>query len=237
MSYNLMELYNYQQLELKLAAMEYQFKETETRKKLLQRQKYLQETSALAKKIERDAMVRHNMLSEMENTLEKLKEQDKMLKNQIESLNEETDIQVVKSLLKECEALNENISKNKKRLIETKKASEQAAEDLSAILPKMAKAKKEFDLLKLTYAKEMERTSPELEEIRRKTKEAAEKIPVALMKKYESIKKTLKDPVAVIEDGKCSGCNMQLPSGNLAAIKNSDKIHECDNCGRILMVK
>ena len=237
MTDKLTALYEYQVMELELAAIESQFKETDTRKLLLLRQKYLQDASNMTKKIEHDILVRNDIISETESTIEKLKEQNAQLVGKIALLNDITDMEEVKTLIKECDNITDTVAKAKKRMSEVKRESEKAEEELKNLFPKMSKAKKEFDALKVVYSKEMENTSPQLEELRRKADEAAKKLDPALLAKYRAIKKTLKDPVAVISDSKCSGCNMQLPSGNLAAIKAASKAYECDNCGRILIVK
>ena len=41
-------------------------------------------------------------------------------------------------------------------------------------------------------------------------------------------------PLAEVKEGKCSGCNMALPSLTIRKLVNEDMILECENCGRML---
>ena len=237
----LVKLYEYQQIELELEERELKFKETDTRKKLLVRQKYFQNANNLIKRIENDILVRQNTIAEVENATLKLISEKEGLDKKLAEMSDNIDkksIEDIKELLHEHENIMDLIFKNKKLVIEAKKTSEKADEDLKNLLPQMSKVKKEFNELKLIYLKEIEDGSPEITELKNKAEKAAKEIDVSIMKRYNLIKKTLKDPVAlIIEGNKCSGCNMQLPSGNLGSMKSGGKIFECDNCGRILIVK
>ncbi|MEZ4357296.1 MAG: C4-type zinc ribbon domain-containing protein [Eubacteriales bacterium] len=237
----LAKLYEYQQIELELEERELKFKETDTRKKLLVRQKYFQNANNVIKRIEKDILVRQNTIAEVENATLKLVSEKQELDKKLDNLSNDTggkSIDDIKGMLHEHEAVMDMISKNKRLVLEAKKASEKADEELKNILPQMSKVKKEFNELKLIYLKEMEDGSPEITELKKKADKVAKGIDASIMKKYNLIKRTVKDPVAfIIEGNKCSGCNMQLPSGNLGSMKNSSKIFECDNCGRILIVK
>ena len=109
--------------------------------------------------------------------------------------------------------------------------------ELKTIISRVNKARKEFAELKEAYAKELEAGSPEAAKLRASLEESAKGIDPKLLERYNRIKRNKKDPVAFVLDGKCAGCNMQLPSGDLISFAHSDRIFECENCGRLLFIK
>ncbi|MFR4008262.1 MAG: zinc ribbon domain-containing protein [Christensenellales bacterium] len=56
----------------------------------------------------------------------------------------------------------------------------------------------------------------------------------ALLAQYQAIKKNRANPVALVENEQCQGCNMSLPSLTLSRLRDGKEIVECENCGRIL---
>ena len=66
---------------------------------------------------------------------------------------------------------------------------------------------------------------------------AAQGISPEIIAEYTRIKGFRANPVAVLEDNRCNGCNMQLPAGVAVQIAKGDKIITCENCGRILIIR
>jgi predicted nucleic acid-binding Zn-ribbon protein len=50
------------------------------------------------------------------------------------------------------------------------------------------------------------------------------------------MKERLNNPIAEIENRKCSGCNMEVPAMDYEEVKNGNPL-KCQNCGRILVYK
>jgi predicted nucleic acid-binding Zn-ribbon protein len=69
--------------------------------------------------------------------------------------------------------------------------------------------------------------------------EAAKTIPPALLKRYYSLRASKGGlAVAAIEDANaCGGCRLGLPSSLVEKAHQGDSIEVCDNCGRILVAK
>jgi predicted nucleic acid-binding Zn-ribbon protein len=68
----------------------------------------------------------------------------------------------------------------------------------------------------------------------RKIAELEKRVNPSLMNRYKRAR--LHNNVVVVEvrDGKCSGCNMSLPSLAIRRLIGEDMILECENCGRLL---
>lgn len=97
-----------------------------------------------------------------------------------------------------------------------------------------AKAKKEYDQLKIVCQKEKDDASIDMLAIDRKMAELEKRVNPSLMNRYKRAR--LHNNVVVVEvrDGKCSGCNMSLPSLAIRRLVGEDMILECENCGRLL---
>lgn len=101
---------------------------------------------------------------------------------------------------------------------------------------KAAKARDEYNKLKVGYDKEFEKQTAHLEELKQARQEAAEGIDPAYMERYKAIRSQRFPVMARIHNDQCSGCNMSLPSAVAKQITGSDEIVECENCGRILYI-
>ena len=236
----LKQLWDYQQADISLEDYESKLKSTATRHRLVKIQRYLQDQQTALQTMENDMLVKQNEVSEVsascENLMRQLEEKKKLIAAWDENAPQDLTVGAIKDLVKEYETLYETIIKQKKNIQTIQTIAEKSENDFKVIVNKVNKAKKEFADLREEYAKEQEAGSPELERLRAIVSEAAKQLPPKLLEKYNKVKKNKKDPVALVVDGRCSGCKMQLPSGDLISYAHSDKIFECENCGRILYI-
>ena len=234
-------LYEYQQADAKLEAYEKKLKNTPTRKQLIKLQNYLRKQQAALKDMEKKALVEQNGLSEVETQhdrmIELLNKKHKDIGEYEKMDPQELDYNVVKDLVHEYETTYENIVKQKRRAITVQKSAESTAAKLKDILVHVSKAQKDFAALKKKHEEELHAGADELEQLRKAVETAASKVDAALLKKYKRIKQNTPMPVSLLKDGRCMGCNMELPSRDLANIKKSGTIIECENCGRILYLQ
>ena len=238
---SLKQLWEYQQVEIALEDYESKMKSTATRQRLLKIQRYLQDQQSVLVSMENDMLVKQNEVSEIaagcSNLTKQLEEKKKILAMIDQKGTQDMTINDVKDLVKDYETLYETIVKQKKTIQSIQALAEKSDNELKNIINKVTKAKKEFADLKEDYAKEQEAGSPELDRLKNSLEETAKSVNPKFMERYKKVKKNKKDPVALVIDGKCSGCKMQLPSGDLISYAHSDKIMECENCGRILYIK
>ncbi len=97
-----------------------------------------------------------------------------------------------------------------------------------------AKAKKEYDALKLVCQKERDDAAMDMLAVEKKMEELEKKVSPTLMARYKRVRQHHAVPIVEVRDGKCSGCNMALPSLAIRRLIGEDMILECENCGRLL---
>ena len=237
---NLELLWQYQLAELELEKFEKKLKDTPTRKKMVKLHRFLQTSQSRIQEIEKLAIVRKNNISELET-------QNKALVADIEDLNkdisyysecdvEELSEKEVQDLVKNCEQVYDNIVGIKKQLTHLKQELDKTDKEIREIYIKMKAAKTEYDALKAEHAKEIASGQTERAALKTRIDQAAQKVPADLMEEYRRIKGFRQNPVALLENDRCSGCRMQLPSGVASQVTSSKKPVECENCGRILIV-
>ena len=100
-----------------------------------------------------------------------------------------------------------------------------------------AKARAEFDRIKVIYDEEFKTASVKLDELKKKVAKEAEGIDPALIEKYKSIKRHAAMPITRLHDDRCGGCNMQLSAADKDKVRSGQPYVECENCGRIILVK
>lgn len=231
-------LYEYQQADAKLEAYEEKLKNTATRKQLIKLQNYLKKQQAALKEMENKALVEQNSLSEIDaqydKTMELLNTKHKDISEYEKVDPSELDHNVVKSLVREYEAAYENIVKQKRRAVAVQKKVDETEIRLKDILTHVSKVQKDFALLKKKHEEELHAGADKLEELKKAAEKAASKVDAKLLDDYKRIKQNKAMPVSLLKDGRCMGCNMELPSRDLANIKKSGAVVECENCGRIL---
>lgn len=76
-------------------------------------------------------------------------------------------------------------------------------------------------------AKEMEIRSAELEKIEKNVERST-------LEKYNFIKTRHVDPIAVVRNGICQGCNMNIPPQMFIELLKGLKFHFCPNCHRFI---
>jgi predicted nucleic acid-binding Zn-ribbon protein len=234
-------LYEYQQADARLEAYEEKLKGTATRQQLVKLQGYLKKQQTLLKDMENRALVEQNELSEISVQYDRMMEFLNKKHNDISEYEQleinVLDYNVVKDLVREYESTYENIVKQKRRAMAVQKNAETTAEKLKEMLGQVSKAQKEFNTLKAKHEEELHAGADELDKLRKAAELAASKVDPTLLQRYKRIKQNRSMPVSLLKDGRCMGCNMELPSRDLAKIKKSDTIIECENCGRILYLQ
>ena len=111
---------------------------------------------------------------------------------------------------------------------------EEAVSEYQKTRQQGAKAKKEYDQLKIVCQKEKDDAAIDMLAADRKLEELEKKVSPTLMNRYKRVRLHHNMPVVEVRDGKCSGCNMSLPSLAIRRLVGEDMILECENCGRLL---
>ena len=234
------KLFNYQTIDLKLEEENEKLKNTATRKRLQKIHDYLQNQQAAIKKLEQSLIVKQNDVQDAGEQLIKLtKDLDLLGKDIDEASKDELDsveLPYIKSLVQEQEKLYDILQKQKKRLEKIITSAEGVDEKLKGVLVKVTKAKKEFADLKKKHDLEIKESQPQLDALNKELKKSEKDVEPALIKRYNSIKKSITMPIVLVKGSKCPGCNMNIPSSRLSKIQNGE-ILECESCGRIIFIK
>lgn len=227
-------LWDYQAVETEYKQFETTLKSTPERKQFMRVRNFLIQQQNALKKLEEDVIAKQQRIAELHMQFEAVEKANEAGSKALEALDED-DIKAVEIQRKAFETVQATLIRMRKELTELIAELERSDVQLREMLGKISQAKKEYTELKEINTKELEKVAPELERFKEKVAQAAQKVEPSLLKRYKSIKKNRANPVAKIEDEKCSGCNMALPSLMVSKIKEADKrIYECENCGRIL---
>ncbi len=230
-------LWEFQQADMELAKFESQLKNTKTRSQLLALQKYMQEHKQILSNLENETLILQNEISDISAKYEAMSSQMEDYRREIERIQSENslDLSRVRDLIHKYE-LNFDKSNKHKRHLKTIKANvDKSNEEIVKIVKNMQKAKKQFDTLKNNYDEEIAKSANDLENRKKAVEEISKTVDKELLSLYKKVHKNYRDPVARIVDKKCTGCNMELPSGDLLAFGKSNKVLLCENCGRILI--
>jgi len=233
-------LYAYQTAEQELEALEQALKNTDTRKKLVRQQQLFQNNKQHLQQLEQEAFLAQSKLSEVSTQLETLKKQMAQKEAEVSEIAGEDVgdlfLEDVRESVKESEDIRSAIELNKRKVVDIMHGLEAAETDIKETLKKMSQAKKNFDQLKAAHEGELEAGRGDLEKLRANVVKAAQGIDAALMAEYKKIKQQRPNPIAYFKNGRCQGCNMELPSSVAQAIKTGNKVVACENCGRILYI-
>jgi uncharacterized protein len=233
-------LWDYQTAEIELEEYETVLRNTETRKKLLQHQKYLQAKQQAIKNLENETVMNQNRISEIKTQIEvltgKMQQKSQELSEMSDYDLDDLFIEDVRESIKESENIKNSLEQNKRKIVEIRKKLEKTNEDIVVTLRNMSAAKKEYDRLRELHSEEIEKGSSEVARLKAALDETAKKVDTDLMERYKKIKQRRPDPVARLNNDRCSGCNMQLPSSVIGSLKVSGNIVECDSCGRIIYI-
>jgi hypothetical protein len=101
---------------------------------------------------------------------------------------------------------------------------------------KLVKFKNTFDVLKEKYINGEEKVKKEYEDLKEKREELIKKIEERVLNRYNRVRLGTDTAVVLIEDGKCSGCHMEVSVICLEKLKE-EKMINCETCGRILYMK
>ena len=233
--------WNYQTKQIELERYEKKVKDTPLRRRLITLQRFLQQGQKLLSDVEKQAKLKENRISEIENKsksyIDDLEDLNKDFSYYSECDPEELDEKEITQAVKEAERLGDNISNLRKTISRLRQEVEVSDAKIRDNLMKMRQAKAEYDKLYKDYQVEAKSIEDDLAEKKSVVEKAAEGIPADIMAEYNRIKANREDPVAILNGNICGGCNLQLPIGISSLIRNSDKLVRCENCGRILYIK
>ena len=151
--------------------------------------------------------------------------------------NRPQELEEAKKQIASIQKLIATISRYEAELAKMRKDSEARDRQQREVRVRAAKARAEFDRIKVIYDEEYKAASGKLDELKAKVAKEAEGIEPALLEKYKAIKRHAAQPITRLHDDRCGGCNMQLSAADKDKVRSGLPYVECENCGRIILVK
>ena len=227
------KLWQFMQVDMEADRFEVKIRQSEKRQKLLKQRNFLMEQQTNMKKLESDVAAMADRLEAVGDEAERLQKVLAGLMEELESNPPKTE-EEANARIEPVQKLMDSLTHYEQELSKMRKNAEIKDRQQREIRVRAAKTKIEYDQLKQEYDVEFKQDSATLKDMRAKTDLEAEKVDPQMLERYKAIKQHCTPPMAKLIDGQCSGCFMSLPSATLLALKDSDRITQCDNCGRII---
>lgn len=227
-------LWEYQKADVEVDKLEASIKRSPVRQKLVKYRDYYAEQQTTMKRIESE-------VAAMQDRLEALKDAIKMTDEQLHNLHGKMESdppqnsQEVQQFMNDAKRFQNNLTAYEQEIKRIRKDAADRERQQHDVRVRAAKAKGEFDKLKVTYDAEKQEKDGELEALRAKAAEKAQGIEPDFMERYRDIKKHSVPPLAALLGDQCGGCNMSLPSSVSRKVKAGELV-ECETCGRLLII-
>ena len=227
-------LWEYQQADMEVSKMENSIKRSPNRQKLVKYRDYLVSQQNVMKRIESEVGAMADRLEALKDAISMTEDQYKALKQKVES-EQAADAKAVQQLMNEARRFLNNLTAYEQEIKRIRKDAADRERLQHDVKVRAAKAKAEFDKLKVAFDAEYKEKTVELEALKAKAAEYAKPVEAAYMERYETIKRHSVPPLAKLNGDQCTGCNMSLPSAVTRKIKAGELI-ECETCGRLLVI-
>lgn len=229
-------LWQYQQVDMELDQYEKEMRASSNRKELLKHREFLLEQQSVLKKIEADVEIMSDRMEALADEITRLSGAAAEAASNFEE-NRPQDLEEAKKQIASIQKLLTTISRYEAELAKMRKDSEARDRQQREVRVRAAKARAEFDRIKVIYDEEFKAASVKLDELKKKVAKEAGGIDPALIDKYKSIKRHAAMPITRLHDDRCGGCNMQLSAADKDKVRSGQPYVECENCGRIILVK
>ena len=229
-------LLKYQQADMELDQYEKEMRGNSNRKELLKHRDFLLEQQNVLKKIESDVEIMGDRMEALADEIKRLNGSVAEATAAFEA-NRPDNLEDARKQIASIQKLIATISRYEAELAKMRKDSEARDRQQREVRVRAAKARAEFDRIKVIYDEEYKAASGKLEELKAKVAKEAEGIEPALLEKYKAIKRHAAMPITRLHEDRCGGCNMQLSAADKDKVRSGLPYVECENCGRIILVK
>ena len=227
-------LWEYQQADVEADKMEASIKRSPTRQKLVKYRDYLLEQQNVMKRIEGEVYTMADRLEALKDAMKMTEEQLRSLQNKLEN-DAPTTSEGMQQFISDAKRFMNNINAYEQEIKRIRKDASDRERQQHDVKVRAAKAKSEFDKLKVAYDTEYKEKSKDLDALRAAAAEKAKPVSDEFMERYKIIKQHSVPPLARLYGDQCGGCNMSLPSAISRKIKSGELV-ECETCGRLLII-
>jgi predicted nucleic acid-binding Zn-ribbon protein len=192
---------------------------------LREAKRLLREASAAAEVFVKERRGHEKDLEAHEDRIGKMKDRAALLKTN----------QEYQAHLFEVELANKKRGEIEEKILLAMEQIEQIQNTIAGAQTKLAESEVFFAREKAALD-ELERTlGGELEELNVRQKDLCGQIDKSLLTRYDKLKATRKDQaLALLKDGICLGCRLQLPPQLVSQVKRAQDVHTCPYCYRML---
>ena len=229
-------LWQYQQVDMELDQYEKEMRNNSNRKELLKHRDFLLEQQNVLKKIETDVEVMADRMAALADEIKRLSGSVAEATANLEN-NRPENLEDVKKQMASLQKLVATLSRYEAELAKMRKDSEARDRQQREVRVRAAKARAEFDRIKVIYDEEYRVAVVKLEELKQKVAKEAKGIDADLLEKYKAIKRHAMPPITRLHEDRCGGCNMQLSAADKDRVRTGVPYVECENCGRIILVR
>lgn len=229
-------LLDYQNADLEKQQIESAVKSTPNRLKLNKLAKFVKQQQATLAKLTEDLESYSAAIAKMTQQHKAILDRLDLENSEFETLkgDEECTSEEMTEFRHDIEKLQREAGNLDKDIKQTFRNLEASTEEYKKTWQQGVKAKKEYDQLKVVCQKEKDDAAVDMLAVDKKLEELEKRVNPTLMNRYRRVRQHHNMPVVEVRDGKCSGCNMSLPSLSIRRLVAEDMILECDNCGRLL---
>ncbi len=140
------------------------------------------------------------------------------------------------NLKREAENLKGKISTKEDELLELMSQVEEMEAKVKVSTKELSELKQEWQEKQEALTQRKVETETVLTRLKENRQELAEQISSEALNLYEQIKLTKGQAIAKVEQGRCQGCHITLPTSQWQRAKAGDLV-QCNSCNRILYVE
>ena len=227
-------LWEYQKADVEVDKLEASIRRSPVRQKLVKYKEIFTEQQNAMKHIE-------NEVATMQDRLEALKDAIRMTNEQVHALHAKMESEPPKSaeevqqFMSDAKRFQNNLTAYEQEVKRIRKDAADRERQQHDVRVRAAKAKSEFDKLKLVFDDEKRSKDGEMQALKAAAEEKKKPIDKELLDRYNEIKRHSVPPLAALNGDQCQGCNMSLPSSISRKVKAGELV-ECETCGRLLII-
>ncbi|MCS6805046.1 MAG: C4-type zinc ribbon domain-containing protein [Acidobacteriota bacterium] len=233
MKSELQKLIALQELDIKIRQVEREIANLPSKKAEIENQFNAIATDYLDKKNRYETTLQERRqaelkLKELEDKLDKYKQDLMRVKNEREYV----------SVLREIDVTKKAASALETQILEKIEQLEQLEKELDVLKPDIEIKRREFDAKIEECVKQIEKLKVDLCTWQQQRQELVATVPPDILNRYNRLAQ-LRDGLALAEvrDGSCTACFMTVRPQAYADVRRGDMLINCDNCGRILYYK
>ena len=225
-----------QKVEMDIADCESGLRNSPVRKKLLHARSYIVNAQENYQQMEADVVKISAALEELTSRYEENAARAEAESVHYAAADEESDLADVLDMERESKEIANALSRNEQDLTALVKRLATIDQEMKKMAANLPRARQDYAKLKEVYDKDLAVVQAQTAPLKEKLAELEKQVPEAMLRKYKNVRQHVPNAVVPMENGRCSGCHMELASAALMRLKNQG-MAECENCGRLLYTK